>query len=515
MRLSYFSRLFCSLNHRLIRLFEVRSLVIIVFCIFHSCVFGQGYFKETQGIRAAYDNIVHLKLELAKDQIAKIKKEEPNNLLVLHLENYVDFFTVFLNEEKDEFKRLEKNKKIRLRKIEKEGDPNSPYYLFVQAEINLQWALVRAKFDQVLKAASESYNAYKLLTLNQERFPEFIANKKSLSAIHVLVESIPGLVRKLFNIKGSIALGTEEIEEVISYSEKHDFLYRKEAIAIYSYILFHQNNEKDKAWKYLNESEMDPVANPLACFLMSTMAMKLGENDYAIELLENRPQGNEYSTFHYLEFVLGKAKLNQLDPEANIHFKNFLNNFEGQHYIKEAYQKLAWYELVVNNNNVPRYKFYMRQAQKEGEELIDGDKQAQKEAKRKNIPHPILLKARLQYDGGYLQSAYRILIENAHLFSNSNHHEIEYYYRLGRVTQALGNSFDAINYYNLVIQKGENSELYYACNSALQIALIFEGQKNKRQAIRYFERCLDMQPSDYKNSLHQKAKSGLDRVKRI
>jgi len=479
----------------------------------HSCVFGQGYFKETQAIRDAYTDIVHLKLDSAKDQVAVIKKDDPNNLLILHLENYIDFFTVFLNEEKEEFKRLEKNKKLRLRKIEKEGDRSSPYYLFVQAEINLQWALVRAKFDQVFKAASESYNAYKLLTSNQKRFPDFIANKKSLSAIHVLVESIPGLVRKLFNIKGSIALGTKEIEEVIDYSEQNDFLYRDEAIAIYSYILYHQNNEKEKAWNYLVESELDPVANPLACFLMSTMAMKQGENDYAIELLANRPLGDEFAKFYYLEFMLGKAKLNRLDPESNIHFKNFINKFKGQHYIKEAYQKLAWYELVVNNNNVPRYKLYMRQAQKEGEELIDGDKQAQKEAKRKSIPHPVLLKARLQFDGGYLQSAYRILIENAHIFSSQNQHEIEYYYRLGRVTQALGNSFDAINYYNMVIQKGEKSDLYYPCNSSLQIALIFEGQKNKRQAIRYFERCLDMQPSDYKNSLHQKAKSGLERVK--
>lgn len=473
---------------------------------------AQGYFKETPLIKEAYEHIMDLRFEDANRVIVNIKNQEPDNLLVLHLENYIDFFTVFINEEKKEFKALEKNKKKRIKEIEKKGDISSPYYLFVQAEIELQWALARAKFNEVFKAASESYNAYKLLTENQRRFPDFIANKKSLSAIHVLVESIPGIVRKVFSINGSIAQGTHEIEEVIRYSEKNDFLYREEAIAIYTYILFYQNNKKREAWDYLLQSDLDPVESPLVCFLMSNMAQKVGENDQAIELLENRSKDPQVFPFHYLDFMLGKCKLYRLDDDAVTHLSNYLSNFKGEHYIKEAHQKLGWYELVVHNN-IPKYKRYMKACQNTGNDLIDGDKQAQKEAKRNLNPHPILLKARLLYDGGYNQRAYRVLISNAHLFNNASEYSLEYYYRLGRVTQSLENPKDAIDYYNEVIFKGERSEQYYACNSALQIALILEEQKEYRSAEDYFKRCLDMSPSDYKNSLHQKAKSGLNRLR--
>ena len=52
-----------------------------------------------------------------------------------------------------------------------------------------------------------------------------------------------------------------------------------------------------------------------------------------------------------------------------------------------------------------------------------------------------------------------------------------------------------------------------ACNAALQIALIFEEQQKLKQAKKYFDLCLDISPKRYKTSLHQKANSGLDRIK--
>jgi len=328
-----------------------------------------------------------------------------------------------------------------------------------------------------------------------------------------LVESLPGIVRSLLDIKGSIAQGTKEITEVIEYSEKNDFLYRDEAIAVYTYILFYQNNRKKEAYEYVINSELDPRKSPLACFLISTMATKVGENERAIEVLENRPRGNEYANFYYLDFMLGKAKLNRLDVDANDHFHLFLNNFKGKHYIKEAYQKLAWFNIVVSENNVVNYKRFMQLAQKNGESLIDGDKQAQKESKQTSVPHPVLLKTRLLYDGGYLERAYKILNKNAHEFEDGNHYSLEYYYRLARVSQDLGNAYDALNYYKEVIAKGINSDQYFACNSALQIGLILEKDREYEQAKKHFNLCLSMSPADYKNSLHQKAKSGLNRLK--
>jgi tetratricopeptide (TPR) repeat protein len=67
--------------------------------------------------------------------------------------------------------------------------------------------------------------------------------------------------------------------------------------------------------------------------------------------------------------------------------------------------------------------------------------------------------------------------------------------------------------YLLAIKLGENRPEYYAARAALQIGYIYEERGKKNIAITYFQRCLDMKEQDYKNSLDQKAKAGIERCK--
>ncbi len=432
--------------------------------------------------------------------------------MVYHIENYIDFFTIFINEDIREFKQLEKNKKLRLEKIN-QGDKESPYYLFAKAEINLQWATARIKFDQKFTAGTEVYRAYKFLEKNLEKFPDFIENKKSLSIIHALGESLSGILRKIIGVKGSIELGTAEIKEVVEYSKNNDFLFRDESYAIYAYILFYQNNKKEEAHKLLSEAGLDHTTNPLLCFLKANIAQKTGHNAEAIKILEERPTSDSYFSFPYLDFMYGKFKLYELDPGSQEYMLKFLEEFNGRHFIKEAYQKLAWYEIATNED-VAAYKKFMEFCQKKGHDLVDEDKQALKESKDKEIPNAILLRVRLLFDGGYFYRAYNLLIQKAYLFVNNNSKEsLEFKYRMGRLSQELKNYPDAIKYYVMTINEGEESKSFMACNAALQIALIFEQQQKYGRARKYFDLCLDISPKRYKNSLHQKAKSGKDRIK--
>lgn len=487
-------------------------LILLLVLIATVCGQAQTRFEATEHIKEAYHYAISLRFDEANQVIAKIKKEDPNNLLVLHIENYVDFFKVFINEDIEEFDRLIGNKDKRLDQIEKYGDRNSPYYLFVQAEIELQWAVARAKFKQLIKAGSASLTAYKMLKKNQELYPDFIANKKSLSAIHALAETVPGLIKFIFSIDGSISQGTKEIEEVIRYSETHDFLYRDEAVAIYTYILFFQNNQRKKAWQYLQNSGLNPSTNPLACFLIASIAQKISKNDIALDILHNRPKGSNYAPFHYLDFMEGKSMLYNLDPSANILIESFIKNFKGRHYVKEAYQKMAWYHLVINEN-YPAYKFYLQKCKDEGYDLIDEDKQALKEANKNELPNVSLLRARLLFDGGYHLKSYQTLIKKSYLFENDEDLQLEYYYRLGRVSQALQNSYDALHYFGMAMVKGKKSKTYYPCSSALYMGMIYESQALYKEAKNSYLQCLEFDPDEYSNSLHQKAKSGLLRVK--
>lgn len=159
--------------------------------------------EVTPAIRSAYASVSALKMDEARQKIEAIKISDPNNKLVYHIENYVDFFTHFINEDKDAFEDVEDNLDDRLDLI-KETKINSPYYLFSQAEMELQWALIRFKFNQKLKGGTAVLRAYNLLEENMKIYPDFPANKKSLSIIHAMAPSVPGIVRKLLGIRGSI-----------------------------------------------------------------------------------------------------------------------------------------------------------------------------------------------------------------------------------------------------------------------------------------------------------------------
>ena len=69
----------------------------------------------------------------------------------------------------------------------------------------------------------------------------------------------------------------------------------------------------------------------------------------------------------------------------------------------------------------------------------------------------------------------------------------------------------AIKNYLAAISLGENRTEYYASRAALQIGMIYEKQGNKPLAIQYYKKCLDMQNHDFKDSMDQKAKSGVAR----
>lgn len=472
-------------------------------------LFATLRFEMTIPVKEAFKDISSLKIISGLKKIENIKHSDPENAMAIYIENYADFFTLFIQEDKDKYKILLKNRGFRLSKIQS-ADSSSPYYLYCQAEILLQWAIIKLKFGEKIEAALDVYEAYGLLKKNKEKFPNFSENNKSLSVIHALSESVPGWLKKIMGINGSVELGTKEISILANKAVSEKSIFKEEIIAIYSYILFYANNKKDEAYQLYDKYKLDHRTNPLIAFLKATMAQKTGKNEEAIRILQERPTSPEYMPFFYLDFMQGKYKLYRLDRDADKYILRFLHNFKGQHYIKEAWQKLAWFQIVILNNH-DGYKKYMKSCETYGHTLIDEDIQAAREAKAGQLPNIILLKSRLLFDGGYHAKAQNLLILNGNKFVNSIH-DGEYYYRLARVTDALKNYIDAIEYYELTIIKSDPGK-YYACSAALQAGLICEQQNRYDKARYYFEKCLHLDPAGYTSSLHSKAKSGLNRLK--
>ncbi|MEL6717171.1 MAG: hypothetical protein AAFP82_00485, partial [Bacteroidota bacterium] len=312
---------------------------------------AQGYFEYTATAKTAYRQIIDLRFEEAKLLIQEVKKETPDNLVVHHLENYIDFLTVYIDEDRAAFARAEVRKNRRLKEIEA-GDKNSPYRLYLQADMRMQWAIARIKFaaiEEWFGIFKDINKAYKLLKRNEEQFPDFIPNKKDLGIIHAMVSAVPSGIEWFSSLEGDLKKGKRELQEVISYASKNDFLFEQETYILYAYVLLQFGNDEKGAWRIINQSNLKPNESPTAAFILANVAMKSGHNDEAIKILERRAKGAKFHPFPYLDYMLGLAKLHRLDGDADKPMKQYLQQFKGRDYIKQTNRLLAWHELVNNH----------------------------------------------------------------------------------------------------------------------------------------------------------------------
>lgn len=475
-----------------------------------------AHFSFTPSCREAYTEVMAARFQKAAAIIQQAKKEDPSNDFPYLIENYIDFLTVIVTEEKAEFDKRVANKDFRLSRIQK-GTSNSPYYLYSQAEIMLSWALVRIKFGEYVTAAAEVNKAYRLLVENNKRYPNFLPNKNALGQFHCIIGIIPSQFKwavKLIGMEGSIKEGVQELREVLEVTRKNpdfEYMWPETAFFLTFFELNLHRDEKVIADLY-KELKFKYDKTPLLAYCMASIALKTGRSKDADLLLAERNQGPEYLPFHLLDFLHGLAKANHLDPSSIPHFEKYLTHFKGKNYLKAACQKIAWIEYV--NGNVEGYRTWMNKLKTTGNADAEEDKVAQKESELGLLPNRYLLKARLLCDGGYYKEAIAAIIND---YDSDNfvtiRDQIEFSYRLGRIYQLWEKPDNAINYYKLCIERGRKSKYYFACNAALQLGIIYEKKGDKINARKYFEECLRIQTDEYKFSLDAKAKAGLLRLK--
>lgn len=472
-----------------------------------------NHFEYTNLARNAYEKAISLQFSEAELLLEQIKTHDPDNLIIYHIENYIDCLSLFITEDKEAFLRLKARKKERLAKVEM-GDPTSPYYLYIQADIRLQWVLVRLKFEEYLGAFTDVSKASKLLQKNEAAFPDFIPNKKDLGLLHALVGTIPDSykwgIKLLSGLDGTIAQGKKEIESVLDYAQNHEFLFEEETLVIYSFLLLHLANQPEEAWRIL-QGRLHPKKNLLHCFVLSNIAMRTGRNDEAIRLLENRPSGSAYFPFPFTDYMLGISKLRRLDKDANHYLLQFIKAYEGENFIKDTYQKLAWHALI--NGSELGYLHYMSECLNKGKALTGDDISALNEAKENYVPTPELIKARLLFDGGSYSKASQMIEKIDYPSLELEKEQLEYLYRKGRILDGLKKYDQAIFYYILTIKRGRSLPYYFACNAALKAGLVYENRQIFSKAREYYKECLQMYPSEHQNSLHHQAKAGLGRIR--
>ena len=144
-------------------------LVVILLSISFSG-WAQTKFDFNAACVQAYQDITKLKTKTGQQQIQKLRLQQHDNLIPVLLENYIDFYTLFLNEDPSDYTRLFPQFQERLDQVEA-GNSNSPFYLYSQAVIRMQRAMVQVKFGNFWDAGWECRKAFLLLKENRKKFP--------------------------------------------------------------------------------------------------------------------------------------------------------------------------------------------------------------------------------------------------------------------------------------------------------------------------------------------------------
>lgn len=488
-----------------------KILILISFFVLPRIAFAS--FKFTPNCVKAYREVIHLNFIKAQQILEAEKKSDPKNLIPEYIESYIDFLTAFISEEERDFKTLKEKHSQRLDLFDK-GDEHSPWFLLTKAEIHLQTAIVKIKFEEYITAAYEFRKGYKLLENNKKKFPDFVPNKKCLGLLHALIGAVPSNYKWLTSIlgfHGTIPQGIGELRELLNISENssaYQYLH-DETIIILLFFEFHLLKNSQSAMELAKQIETSEMG-PLHLFAVNSIYIYSARNERTIELTSSRKKSTGEFPLYYLDFMLGTARLNKLHFDAEKDFKIYVDNFKGNSFVKSAYQKLAWIDLLQGDTT--GYFENMKSVLQKGNDFTDEDKQAINEARSNEVPNICLLRSRLLFDGGYYDAAIDEIAGKPVSYFPKFRDQLEMPYRLARIYDKQGQKEKAIIYYEKTIKNGESYPFYFAANSALYEGLVYENLFDTVNASRCYKKCLSMRNHEFQNSIDQKAEAGLNRL---
>lgn len=489
------------------------SMRVFILNILLMLLFQSGmaqHFTVTKEYEKAYSLLLDLQFENAEKQIAAIRLKDESNLAAVYLEDLSDFLYIVVTEDQNVFDSRKELRSQRLSLVERLPS-SSPYKLLSEGEIHLHWAFSMMRFGEYLNGAREINKAFHALEQNKKRFPNFVPTDKSLGLLHTLIGTVPDNYKwatKLMGVEGTIEQGIREMENVVRSSTTAETRnLKKETLFLLTFLHINLINDQVALDSYLKDVKEE--SGPLMDFAEASLLRETGKTNAAIALLSSNAAS--LKAFPYLNFLLGEMKLARMDQNADQFFKAFVSSFSGNSYRKSAYQKLAWHALLVQSDQ-SAYSKFIDQVNENGNTMLDEDRAAQREFENGVVPNKILLKSRLQFDGGFYNAALKTLIDSDSKSFKAEDERLEFTYRLARIHHELGNNKQAIDYYKLTIEQGAESKRYFAANSALMLGLLYEKTGQPKEAIKYFNSCSEFNNSEYKNSINQKAKAGILRL---
>lgn len=500
----------CFLNSLRAKAFFWMSLLLWPFPIHAS-----NAFHFSQRLQSVYRDIQKLKIESASSLLTEERNRGEKNGFIPYLESYADFFYYLVTDDIKSFQRdYSKKQDARLQEIASLPS-DSPFQRMLIAEVRLHSAFVKLKFGNRTSGGWDIIRANRLLLDNVKQFPDFVPHLKTLGLLHVMIGSVPEeyqWIARLMGLRGEIAQGLRELATV----EKKSPVFGREAQVVALLLKAYILNPDELP---LNELKALPYQEPdnlLFHFLAASVLMKRGESKTAEAIIDKAPQGADYLHFPFLHYMKAELQLYAGHyQQSAIGFSKFVAQTKGGNFVKDALFK-QFLGRWLRNGETP--KPLLESVLSTGSQHVEADKHAHKMAERflkgeMVDEQRVLFRARYAFDGGYLKDAENLLRKTREVDFKLLVSKIEYNYRLGRVLQQQGNLREAIPYLTRAAAMSHGYDYYFGPSAALQLGYIYQEMGQIEKAFSYFETALSFKKHEYKNSIDNKARAALTRLR--
>lgn len=466
--------------------------------------FAQTGFSEN--LKNVYQELWEMRLESSKFYL---KNEKNASSSQIYLENLAQVFEILATGDPKLYATYQENEDQRLKKIKK-MDKNNPYFLLSQAEILVQGAFVHLLFAEQYQAANHLRKSYDLLEKNIKLYPDFAENQKIFAGLQIMLQAVPSQYHwliGLFGLKGNYEKAWENLEKISESQSLYALETQLFSVLLQLYVLQNPQKAVDICEKYLKNSD-----NRLANFVKALVNFKNLEFEKALFFLNKIEENSSYQSFFYVNYLKAECHLLSENYLAAIkEYAIFLENYAGNPYKKDAVYKtfLAYIMLGDSKNSL----IYLQKIQKTGAELSIPDRYAEKFANYKPLPHFILMKVRLLTDGGKFAKAIHFLDQYSEKDFDLLRDKIEFHYRKARAFHEGGQVEKAIDFYEKTIALNQKKAYYFAANSCLQLGKIYE-KIDLKKAINYYEKVLEYDDHEYKNTLDGQTKMALKRLEK-
>jgi len=483
-----------------------KIITALILCFINTTITAQ--FDNNLKCHQIFQKILALDIDSANVLITDAKLKQTDNRYLLLLENTSAFLNLILQQRSSDFEQYSHKWKERIEKIAG-STHNSPYLLNTQAEIYFQTAVVYFIFDKFFESALCLRKSYIFINQNNTLYPNFTPNNKLLGLFNVALSIIPSkyqLFASWLGYVGNRDAGFRMLENY--YANSTESCEKNEALIYILLANYVFSDDDAKAQNLFFEMKGNYTDLALVKLVGVVTAMK-ASNNYLADSLLNTFSKEKYK-FAYFDYLKGVVSLRRLNLEAEKYFTVFLENFEGEHFVKSSYHNLLY--ICYLNGNYKQIPNLKQQLIEKGSEITESDKFAMKMATTEYRVNQALLKSRLLFDGGYYDEALLALNEFHINRYNTSFDTVEFYYRKARILHKLNKTIEALDFYKITIEKARLLNTYFAPYSALQVALIYEQSGSLKLAKTYLLMCLAINNSHYSGSIEHKAKSALKRI---